>query len=222
MITGLDYYKDKWGVRSDASIQPGLAAMESALAELGNPHHGQRFVHIAGTNGKGSTAAFVSSILMAHGKRVGNFFSPAIEDIHDQIQINRLPVAPVDFYQAMEQLAKVKTPLTDFELLTAAAFLILKEKSPDYIIIEAGMGGRFDSTNVIDPLMAIITSISREHTAFLGETIEEIAWHKAGIIKQNKPVVIGSLPESALKQVHQIAKEKMRLFLRCKKNTRVH
>ncbi len=208
MITGLDYYKDKWGVHSDASIQPGLAAIESALAELGNPHHGQRFVHIAGTNGKGSTAAFVSSILMAHGKRVGNFFSPAIEDIHDQIQINRLPVAPADFDQAMEQLAKVKTPLTDFELLTAAAFLILKEKSPEYIIIEAGMGGRFDSTNVLDPLMAIITSISKEHTAFLGETIEEIAWHKAGIIKQNKPVVIGSLPESALKQVHQIAKEK--------------
>lgn len=208
MITGLDYYKDKWGVNSDASIQPGLAAIESALAELGNPHHGQRFVHIAGTNGKGSTAAFVSSILMAHGKRVGNFFSPAIEDIHDQIQINRLPVAPADFDQAMEQLAKVKTPLTDFELLTAVAFLILKEKSPEYIIIEAGMGGRFDSTNVLDPLMAIITSISKEHTAFLGETIEEIAWHKAGIIKQNKPVVIGSLPESALKQVHQIAKEK--------------
>lgn len=208
MITGLDHYKDKWGVQSDASIQPGLEAMESALAELGNPQHGLPFIHIAGTNGKGSTAAFVSSILMAHGKRVGNFFSPAIEDIHDQIQIDRLPVAAADFDQAMEQLATVKTPLTDFELLTAAAFLILKEKSPDYIIIEAGMGGRFDSTNVLDPLMAIITSISKEHTAFLGETIEEIAWHKAGIIKQNKPVVIGSLPESALKQVHQIAKEK--------------
>ena len=208
MITGLDYYKNKWGVHSDTSIQPGLEAMESALAELGNPHHGLPFIHIAGTNGKGSTAAFVSSILMAHGKRVGNFFSPAIEDIHDQIQIDRLPVGFSDFDQAMEQLAAVKTPLTDFELLTAVAFLILKEKSLDYIIIESGMGGRFDSTNVIDPLLAIITSISKEHTAFLGDTIEEIAWHKAGIIKQNKPVVIGPLPESARRQVHQIAYEK--------------
>ncbi|MFP3387047.1 Mur ligase family protein, partial [Tritonibacter sp. SIMBA_163] len=75
------------------------------------------------------------------------------------------------------------TPLTDFELLTAAAFLILKEKSPDYIVIEAGMGGRFDSTNVIEPLISIITSISKEHTAFLGDSVKEIAWHKAGIIK---------------------------------------
>ncbi|ALS74309.1 bifunctional folylpolyglutamate synthase/dihydrofolate synthase [Planococcus rifietoensis] len=208
MITGLDHYKDKWGVQSDASIQPGLEAMESALAELRNPHHGLPFIYIAGTNGKGSTAAFVSSILMAHGKRVGNFFSPAIEDIHDQIQIDRLPVAAADFDQAMEQLATVKTPLTDFELLTVLAFLIFKDKKPDFIIIEAGMGGRFDSTNVIDPLIAIITSISKEHTVFLGDTIKEIAWHKAGIIKQDKPVVIGPLPELAFEQVDAIAKEK--------------
>jgi len=208
MITGLDYYKDKWGVRSDASIQPGLEAMESALAELGNPHHGLPFIHIAGTNGKGSTAAFVTSILMAHGKRVGNFFSPAIEDIHDQIQIDRLPVGAAEFDEAMEQLANVKTPLTDFELLTAAAFVIFKEKSLDYIVIEAGMGGRFDSTNVIDPLITIITSIAKEHTKFLGDSIEEIAWHKAGIIKSNKPVIIGQLPDPARMIVNEIANEK--------------
>ncbi|WP_211653917.1 bifunctional folylpolyglutamate synthase/dihydrofolate synthase [Planococcus alpniumensis] len=208
MITGLDHYKDKWGVRSDASIQPGLEAMESALAELGNPHQGLSFIHIAGTNGKGSTAALVSSILMAHGKRVGNFFSPAIEDVHDQIQIDRLPVGAAEIDQAMEQLANVKTPLTDFELLTAAAFLIFKEKSLDYIVIEAGMGGRFDSTNVIDPLIAIITSISKEHTKFLGDSIEEISWHKAGIIKSNKPVIIGQLPDPARMIVNEIANEK--------------
>ncbi|ANU16927.1 bifunctional folylpolyglutamate synthase/dihydrofolate synthase [Planococcus maritimus] len=208
MITGLDHYKEKWGIRSDAAIQPGLEAMESALAELGHPHHGLPFIHIAGTNGKGSTAAFISSILMAHGKRVGNFFSPAIEDVHDQIQINRQPVGEKEFDVAMKQLAAVKTPLTDFELLTVAAILMLKEQSPDYIIMEAGMGGRFDSTNIIEPLVSIITSISKEHTAFLGDTIEEIAWHKAGIIKQGKPVVIGELPESAHEQVKKIAEDK--------------
>ncbi len=208
MITGLDHYKEKWGIHSKTAIQPGLEAIQSALAELGNPHHGLPFIHIAGTNGKGSTAAFISSILMAHGKQVGNFFSPAIEDVHDQIQINRQPAGEKDFDKAMEQLAKVATPLTDFELLTAAAFLILKEKSPDYIVIEAGMGGRFDSTNVIEPLISIITSISKEHTAFLGDSVKEIAWHKAGIIKLGKPVVLGPLPELARAQIEEIAKEK--------------
>ncbi len=208
MITGLDHYKEKWGILSDASIQPGLKAMESALAELGNPHDGLPFIHIAGTNGKGSTADFISSIFMAHGKRIGNFFSPAIEDVHDQIQINRQPVSEKEFDLAMEQLATVKTALTDFELLTVAAILILKDQSLDSIIMEAGMGGRFDSTNVIEPLVSIITSISKEHTSFLGDTIEEIAWHKAGIIKQGKPVVIGELPESAHEQVKKIAEDK--------------
>lgn len=207
MITGLDYYKDKWDVRSDASIQPGLEAMEAALAELGNPHHGLPFIHIAGTNGKGSTAAFISAILMAHGKRVGNFFSPAIEDVHDQIQIDRQPVGTVEFDKAMERLSKVETALTDFELLTVCALLIFEEAAPDYIVIEAGMGGRFDSTNVIDPLIAIITSISKEHTKFLGDSIEEIAWHKAGIIKQDKPVVIGPVAQSAHKIIDEIAQE---------------
>ncbi|MDE0583627.1 Mur ligase family protein [Planococcus sp. A6] len=207
MITGLDPYKEKWGIRSDASIKPGLEAMEAALFELGNPHKGLPFIHIAGTNGKGSTAAFVSSILMAHGKHVGNFFSPAIEDVHDQIQLDRMPIGTAEFDKAMERLSKVKTALTDFELLTVCALLIFEEAAPDYIIIEAGMGGRFDSTNVIDPLVSIITSISKEHTMFLGDSIEEIAWHKAGIIKDEKPVVIGPLPEEARKVIDGIAQE---------------
>ena len=207
MIIGLDHYKEKWGIRSDASIKPGLKAMEAALFELGNPHKELPFIHIAGTNGKGSTSAFVSSILMAHGKRVGNFFSPAIEDVHDQIQLDRMPIGTAEFDKAMERLSKVRTALTDFELLTVCALLIFEEASPDYIIIEAGMGGRFDSTNVIDPLVSIITSISKEHTMFLGDSIEEIAWHKAGILKDEKPVVIGPLPVEAREKVEEIAQQ---------------
>ena len=207
MITGLDQYKNKWNIASDTSIKPGLDAIKQALEELGNPHANQNFIHIAGTNGKGSTAAFIAAVLMQHGKTVGNFFSPAIEDVHDQIQINREPAAEEDFDTAFEQLSKIQTSLTDFELLTAAAFLIFNRRKPDFIIIEAGMGGRFDSTNVIDPLISVIPSISLEHTNFLGSTIEEIAWHKAGIIKKGKPVAIGNLPEKAEKVISTIAEK---------------
>ena len=207
MITGLNHYKKKWNIASDGSIKPGLAAIEQALAELGHPERNQNFIHIAGTNGKGSTAAFIAAILMEHGKKVGNFFSPAIEDVHDQIQIDRQPATQADFDEAMEQLAQLKSPLTDFELLTAAACLIFKEHKPDYVIIEAGMGGRFDSTNVIDPLISVIPSIGLEHTNFLGETIEEITWHKAGIIKKGKPIAIGDLPETAKKVIWTTAEK---------------
>lgn len=205
MITGLDHYKEKWNIPSDTGIKPGLDAIGQALAELGNPHHGQKFIHIAGTNGKGSTAAFIASILMAHGNKVGNFFSPAIVDVHDQIQFDREPATEGDLDWAMERLGSIRTPLTDFELLTAAAFLLFNKKKPDFIILEAGMGGRFDSTNVIDPLISVIPSIALEHTNFLGGTIEQITWHKAGIIKQGIPVAIGKLPAAAEKVIRDTA-----------------
>lgn len=207
MITGLDHYKNKWNIASDASIKPGLDAIKQALQELGNPQDNQNFIHIAGTNGKGSTAAFIAAILMQHGKTVGNFFSPAIEDVHDQIQLDREPATEEDFDGAFEQLSNIQTPLTDFELLTAAAFLIFNRRKPNFVIIEAGMGGRFDSTNVIDPLISVIPSISLEHTNFLGSTLEEIAWHKAGIIKKGKPIAVGSLPEEAEKVISTIAEK---------------
>lgn len=205
MINGLDSYKKKWMLPSDPAIKPGLEAITAALAELGDPHKTGKFVHIAGTNGKGSTAAFLTAILREHGLRLGNFFSPAIEDLHDQIQLDGVPVSPEDLDGAMEKLAGIKTPLTDFELLTAAAFLVFQEKAPDYAIIEAGMGGRFDSTNVIAPEIAIITSIAMEHVNFLGNSLERIASHKSGIIKKWKPVVVGPLPPEAYQVVEETA-----------------
>lgn len=205
MIIGLDQYKNKWNIHTDSTIQPGLEAITAALDELGNPHQQGRFIHLAGTNGKGSTAAFLSAILRVHGYSVGNFYSPCIEDLHDQIQLNGKPVDPEELGWAMEKLSHVTTPLTDFELLTAAAFIIFNKQAPDFIVIEAGMGGAFDSTNVIDPDIAIIPSISIDHTNFLGDTIEEIAWHKAGIIKKWKPVAVGKLPQEALEIVQETA-----------------
>ncbi|MGI2326453.1 bifunctional folylpolyglutamate synthase/dihydrofolate synthase [Planococcus sp. YIM B11945] len=207
MINGLDSYKAKWNIQTDASIKPGLDAITAALEELGDPHKKGQFVHLAGTNGKGSTAAMLKSILREHGLSVGNFYSPAIFDIHDQIQLNGTPVTPQQLDEAMKQLANLQTPLTDFELLTAAAFLVFNKFAPDVAIIEAGMGGRFDSTNVIDPIISIIPSISYDHTNFLGETIEDITWHKAGIIKKWKPVIIGDLPAEARDIIHATADE---------------
>lgn len=197
MIKGFNGYANKWKIITNSEIIPGLQAISAALAELNNPHQSGKFVHIAGTNGKGSTAALLSGILRAHGVKVGNFYSPAIYDVHDQIQIDGVPISPEEMDNIMEQLATVKTPLTEFELLTAAAFLAFEKTKPDITIIEAGMGGRFDSTNVIDPLISIIPSIGLDHTNFLGESIEEITWHKAGIIKKWTPVVIGNLPGQA-------------------------
>lgn len=205
MIIGLEQYKTKWNIHTDSAIHPGLEAITSALEELGNPHKAGKFIHLAGTNGKGSTATFLSAILQAHERSVGNFYSPCIEDLHDQIQIDGKPIGSDELDLVMKQLSTVTTPLTDFELLTAAAFVVFRNQAPDFTIIEAGMGGMLDSTNVIDPEIAIIPSISIDHTTFLGNTIEEITWHKAGIIKKWKPVVVGNLPQEALKIVQATA-----------------
>ncbi|ALS78997.1 bifunctional folylpolyglutamate synthase/dihydrofolate synthase [Planococcus kocurii] len=207
MIIGLEQYKTKWNIQTDSAIHPGLEAITSALEELGNPHKAGKFVHLAGTNGKGSTATFLSAILQAHEHSVGNFYSPCIENLHDQIQIDGKPVSSDELDLVMKQLSMVTTPLTDFELLTAAAFMIFRNHALDFTIIEAGMGGGLDSTNVIHPEIAIIPSISMDHTNFLGTTIEEIAWHKAGIIKKWKPVVVGKLTHEALEIVQATAND---------------
>ena len=205
MINGLDLYKAKWNIQTATDINPGLEAVTSALAELNNPHRTGKFVHIAGTNGKGSTAALLTAILREHGWSVGNFYSPAIVDLHDQIQLNGKAVTESEMDVIMEKLAGLETPLTDFELLTVAAFVFFQEEAPDISIVEAGMGGLLDSTNVIDPEISIIPSIALEHAKFLGNTIEAIAAHKAGIIKKWKPVVLGDVPEEALNVIRQTA-----------------
>ncbi|ANU23608.1 bifunctional folylpolyglutamate synthase/dihydrofolate synthase [Planococcus donghaensis] len=205
MIIGLEQYKEKWNIQTDTAIHPGLEAITAALDEVGNPHKVGKFIHLAGTNGKGSTATFLSSILQAHGYSVGNFYSPCIEDLHDQIQLNGNPISPIELDHIMQQLSHLKTPLTDFELLTLAALLVFKEHQPDFAIIEAGMGGALDSTNVIIPEIAIIPSISMDHTNFLGNSIEEITRHKAGIIKKWQPVAIGKLPVKSINIIRETA-----------------
>lgn len=209
MIKGLGYYEDKFQVKSEQAIKPGLASMEKALRKLGNPERSTRFVHLAGTNGKGSTLTYVEALAMEHGMKVGSFLSPAIETVHDQLRLNGQAITKQQMEQVFERLqqANISSMCTEFELLTCAAFVFFEQQQVDIAVVEAGMGGRFDSTNVLQPLVSIIPSIALEHTNFLGDTIEKIAYHKAGIIKHDAPVVVGPVDMEALRVIKEQAVE---------------
>lgn len=207
MIPKLDEYKERWKIKSDPSIRPGLEAIESALKNLGNPETKIKVIHVSGTNGKGSTIQFMETILQEHGYTTGVFTSPAIKDLHDQIRYNGEIATTEQIDGACQQIknAGLSGTLTDFELLTVIAFLVFEKLSPDYVFIETGMGGLQDSTNVVKPVVSVITSIALDHTQFLGTTLQEIAKHKAGIIKWQTPVVVGELASGALAIIREIA-----------------
>lgn len=215
MIPNFNRYKEKWNVKSDDIIKPGLAAIEEALVRVGHPESGLHVVHLAGTNGKGSTLTFLESLAKEHGLRVGKFMSPCIVDVHDQIQVEGQAITGAEMDQLFQQMqaAGLSEKLTDFELLTVAAFLHFAASDVDIALIEAGMGGLLDSTNVVTPIVSIIPSIALEHTKFLGNTIESITHHKAGIIKPYKPVIIGDLPQEAKDIIYKEAREKQSAVL---------
>jgi dihydrofolate synthase/folylpolyglutamate synthase len=160
---------------------------------LNNPHRGLKCIHVAGTNGKGSVVHFIASILQEQGYKVGVFASPHYKDYRERIKING------EFISRRWVTAFINKYLVDFrninasffEVTTAMAFQYFKDKKVDFAVIETGMGGRLDSTNVVQPLLSVITNISFDHTQFLGNTIPQIASEKAGIIKPDTPVVIG-------------------------------
>lgn len=210
MIPKLEEYKERWQIESDQSIKPGLTAIEEALTLIGNPEKSLKVIHVTGTNGKGSTIRFMEAILEEHGYSTGVFSSPALIDIHDQIRLNGSPISPEVLetsFQTMKE-AGLSGKLTDFELLTVAAFVTFQKKAPDYVLVETGMGGLLDSTNIVQPTVSVITSVALDHGSFLGESIQEVAKHKAGIIKKDVPVVVGTLPEEALKIVCKTAEQK--------------
>lgn len=209
-IKNFNKYKTKWHIESETIIKPGLEMIQSALQKLGNPQDKHKVIHIAGTNGKGSTIAFLTALASGHGLSYGSFTSPSIVDVHDQIQINGIPVTEkqMDKAFALMQNRGISGMLTDFELLTVTAFLIFETVELDVLFIEAGMGGRLDSTNVLKNSIAVIPSISIDHTKFLGDTIEKISWHKAGILKANSQLVIGTLLEPARKIMYKEAEDK--------------
>ena len=168
-------------------IDLGLDRIKAALKELGNPQDDLKFIHVAGTNGKGSTCAMLESILREAGYKTGLYTSPHIYEYTERIKVNGVEISKEDFARLYP---KTEIHLTEFEILTIIAFRYFKEQNVEIVILETGMGGRLDATNVIkENLCSIITQIDLDHTDRLGKTKDEIAFEKAGIIKSNCPVV---------------------------------
>lgn len=180
----------------NTNIKPGLERMHQALALLSNPQHQYQTIHITGTNGKGSTAAFIESGLIHAGLRVGKFTSPYIWQINECIVINGVAIADSElervFFILKPLLAEQQIEPSPFEFLTIIMFYFMAEQKVDYLVLEAGMGGTNDCTNVVDSIFSIITNVSLEHTQWLGDTLSEIATEKAGIIKNGKTIIADS------------------------------
>lgn len=166
-------------------------------------------IHVTGTNGKGSTSTYIASIYQNAGFKVGLFTSPELYEVNEMIQVNGQNINDDEIKNIIESVKKEikKFDLSTFEILTYVAFIYFVQQKCDICVIECGMGGETDATNIFVPVLSIITSVSLEHTAFLGKSISEIALQKAGIIKDFAPVLIGDLPEDAVSVVSDIAKE---------------
>lgn len=171
-------------------VDLSLDRIRSALEKLGNPQDSLKCIHVAGTNGKGSTCAMLDSILREAGYKVGLYTSPHIFNYTERIKISGQEISQQDFVNLFKEVNSTKIHLTEFEILTAMMFLYFKRNDVDIVVLETGMGGRFDATNVIkENLCSIITQIDLDHTDRLGKTRDEIAFEKAGIIKHNCPII---------------------------------
>lgn len=178
---------------------PSTANIEALLTVLGDPQNDYRVIHVTGTNGKGSTSQIITTLLMAHGLKVGTYSSPHLESIRERIQVNGDAVDEFDFAEAVAAVANAEgmsgVRPTYFEIMTAAAFRWFSDDAIDVAVIEVGMLGRWDATNVVQPDVAVITNIALDHMEFAGPTVAHIAKEKAGIIKQGSIAVIGELNE---------------------------
>lgn len=182
-----------------AAYKPGLYNTRELDQHFGHPHIAYKTIHIAGTNGKGSCSHTLAAILQEAGYKVGLYTSPHLVDFRERIRVNGHPISEQRVIDFVEQERAFFEPLNPsfFELTTALALLYFKEQQVDVAVIEVGLGGRLDCTNIITPVLSLITNISFDHTQFLGNTLEQIAAEKAGIIKQHVPVVIGeTVPET--------------------------
>ena len=206
--------------RIDSLLQPfarfgvnlGLERIAKLLANLGNPQHKVPIIHVAGTNGKGSVCAYLSSILTEAGYRVGRYTSPHLVDWTERISLNGQPISSSTLSKILQDIQQAIAPETEsptqFEVITAAAWLYFARSQVDVAVVEVGLGGRLDATNVKDQsLVSVITSLSREHWQRLGPTLADIAGEKAGVIKSNCPVVVGQLPTAAKEVVLAKARE---------------
>ena len=193
----------------------GLYRMEAILEALGNPERELKSIHIAGTNGKGSTAAMVTVFAKAHGLRVGTFTSPHMDSIRERIQLDGVPLREESFWQAASVVREVERLLFEewgafnyFEILTAMMFVVFQQAAVDLAIIEVGIGGLLDNTNVSHPLVSVITTIGLDHQDLLGSTLKEFTAQKAGIIKAGQQVVVGPVTRECMDVISGVASEK--------------
>lgn len=203
MFTHYEEIERFLSARSSLGIKPGLERMNVLLKKLGNPEKKLKAIHIAGTNGKGSTVSYLKHALQANGYRVGTFISPSFHGLLGHILIDDDPIEKDllvtifnQVYPIVQKLDQHHMAPTEFEIITTIAFLYFYEHA-DITLIETGMGGRYDTTNSLHPILSIITNVEKDHTTFLGKKISTIAHHKAGIIKKATPVIIGSVNEEA-------------------------
>lgn len=205
----LEYIKSLQALGSN----PGLSRVTELAELMGNPQNDLKIIHVTGTNGKGSTCAMIESVLVKAGYKTGKFSSPWIEKINEYISVSGNLLSDADFAKALSEAAdfadKMADHPTEFEVITVAAYNWFKKQKCDIVIVETGMGGTGDATNIIEtPVLSVITNVAMDHTKFLGKTLEEIAENKAGIIKENLPVLFGGDEEKALKVIEKIANNK--------------
>ena len=190
--------------------RPGLSRTQELLAKLGNPEKGLKYIHVAGTNGKGSTCAMLDSVLRRAGYRVGLYTSPYIVRFNERMCVDGEPISDDELAELVGLIKPIADAMedkpTEFELITAIAFLYFKRHECDVVVLEVGMGGRLDSTNVIDtPIVSVITGIAIDHVSVLGSTVREIAAEKAGIIKENGNVIYGGRDDEAFEVIAERA-----------------
>ncbi|MCG8337965.1 MAG: bifunctional folylpolyglutamate synthase/dihydrofolate synthase, partial [Proteobacteria bacterium] len=197
----------------DGRSIPGLISIKRLLKYLGDPQEGVACIHVAGTNGKGSTCAYIESILREAGLETGFFSSPHLQIYNEYIRLNGLMISDDEMegylkrvFEACDSIARQGHELpTFFEVMTACAYLCFADRPVDIAVIETGLGGRLDATNVITPLVSVITQIGLDHTAVLGRSIDNIAREKAGIIKEGVPLVLArqqySLPQMVIRSI---------------------
>ena len=199
-----------------SGVKLGVDRVKRFLTHLGEPHLAYPVVHVAGTNGKGSVCAMVTACLVEAGLRVGTYVSPHLEAVNERVQIDGVPIYDGDLSDAIDRLDRERwdwvqlneessSVLTYYEFMTILAFRYFAQAGVDVAVIEVGLGGRLDATNVVSPLVTAITTISMDHQQELGDSLDKIAVEKAGIIKTGVPLVMGVIPEIARKPIEQIA-----------------
>jgi dihydrofolate synthase/folylpolyglutamate synthase len=211
MISSIDHHLSALYRLRRFGIQLGLTTISRLLKGLGNPQDDFSSIHVAGTNGKGSIAAFLSSVLTHGGYKVGLYTSPHLVRFNERIQINGRPISDDDVVRVAEAVQRIYTqgePPTFFECATATAFYHFASEGVDWAVLETGMGGRYDATNVVKPEVSVISNISMEHQEYLGDTLSKIAREKAGIIKSGAGVVTGARQKNALQVIEHMAAEK--------------